>query len=78
MTAFKLVAIFPLAWFGGNLVFGLLASGSWLPSFLHAVLQEWAFNAAMTSVLWVCRIVVFLLLMVEMFERPLSQAKERT
>jgi hypothetical protein len=48
-----------LAWFGGNLTFGILAEGSWLPGLLYALLPDWAFDLALTGFLWLCRLAIF-------------------
>jgi len=76
--AFKLAAIFPLAWFGGNIVFGIFADGSWLPGALYAVLRPRAFDVVITLALWLCRIGLFLLLLTLMFERSAPQLKQRS
>jgi hypothetical protein len=70
ITTVKFVASFPLAWFGGNLVFGILAGGSWLPELLHSILQEWAFDLVVNALLWIFRIGVFIALLIGwVFER---------
>lgn len=59
-TMLKLVASLPLAWFVGNIVFGILASGTWL----LAVLPEWVADPLMVGGLWACRAgtLIFLLI----------------
>jgi hypothetical protein len=61
LTAIKLVASLPLAWFGGNIIFGILASGTWL----IAVLPESVADPLLIGVLWVCRAGALIVLLME-------------
>jgi hypothetical protein len=36
IIATKLIASIPMAWFGGNIIFGILASGTWVFAALYA------------------------------------------
>ncbi len=73
IIAAKLIASFPLAWFGGNIIFGILAGGSWLPDVLHPVMQEWAFDILMDGLLWAFRIGTFFALLIGwVFAQPIK------
>ena len=48
-----------LAWFGGNIAFGILAEGSWIPGLLYALLQDWIADLVLTGFLWLCRLAIF-------------------
>ena len=73
IIATKLVACLPLAWFGGNIVFGILATGTWIFTALFYFVQEWVFDLAAIIFLWLCRIVVLIFLLLEwVFERQIN------
>jgi hypothetical protein len=64
IIAAKFIASFPIAWFGGNIIFGILASGSWLPDFLHMILRDWAFDLVVNSFIWIFRIGILVALLI--------------
>jgi hypothetical protein len=64
ITAAKLLASFPIAWFGGNIVFGILASGAWIVAALFAFLPDSVFTVLANIFLWLCRGGVFVALLI--------------
>lgn len=56
----KSLGIAVAAYFGGNVVFGILADGTWVLGAAFAFLPEWLFDALAVGLLWACRIGVFL------------------
>ena len=68
LRVMKFIVAFPLAWLGGNFVFGMLASGSWLPYVLAFILPEQAFDVLVLVLVWIARIIIFAFLMEWAFE----------
>lgn len=64
-------------WLGGNIVFGMLISGTWLFDVLAAVLPPDYVIASATLFLWACRITVFLSIIFMAAERAYPR-KRRT
>lgn len=79
-SIFKFAVAFPLAYFGGNVVFGILAVGSWLPELLSAILKPGVFDVTMVVLLWIIRIIVFIILLhiflPTVFEKTSSMRKK--
>jgi hypothetical protein len=55
LTGVIVLAAFPIAYFGGNIAFGILFDGSWLPYLLAMVLKPAALNIGLVISLWVIR-----------------------
>jgi hypothetical protein len=76
ITAAKFVAALIggliVAWIGGNVVFGILVDGSWVPSALHVILRDRAFDFAIVAFLWMCRVGLFLVLLFLFVEKVKS------
>jgi hypothetical protein len=64
LVALKIIASFPIAYFGGNLAFGILASGSWLTAVLALILNPSVAMVVFAAVLWLIRFVVLVFLLV--------------
>jgi hypothetical protein len=71
MRVLIFLGFIPLAWFGGNVVFGVLVDGSWVPAALH-LLPDSLFEAVMLTFLWACRICIFLALALTLLERRMA------
>jgi hypothetical protein len=70
ITATKFIASIPLAWIGGNLVFGILASGTWIFATLFQFVPEWVFDMVAITFIWICRLGVLVALLIGwVFER---------
>lgn len=55
------LSFFPVAWFGGNVTFGILLDGTWIP-YVLPLLPDAIFYPIAVSFLWLCRIGIFLTL----------------
>jgi len=55
IVAAKLIGCLSLAWFGGNIVFGILAAGTWIFAALFSFLPDAVFGAIALTFLWLCR-----------------------
>ncbi len=49
----------PAAYFGGNIAFGIIATGAWLPYVLAIVLKPRALDVILEILLWLARLIVF-------------------
>ena len=58
-----LIGSLVVAWIAGNVVFGILVGGSWVPNALHVILRDRAFDFAIEVFLWMCRVGLFLVLL---------------
>jgi len=52
----RCILAFPIAYLGGTIVFGMLASGSWITVALGAMMQPWAFDWLLLGLTWITRI----------------------
>jgi hypothetical protein len=78
IVAAKIAACFPAAWFGGNVLFGLLATGSWILIPIVVFFPDWVSDVLITGSLWLCRLVVFVMVLVGwVFEAQWEAAGER-
>lgn len=63
-TAFRVLVSLPIAWFAGNVVFAILADGTWLTAPLQAILKPSVFDVLVLAALWITRVGVFIALLV--------------
>jgi hypothetical protein len=64
----KCLLALPVAYFGGNIVFGILAGGSWLPEVVLAIFGEQGFDIILGTMLWIVRVGLLLVLIFLIFE----------